>query len=169
MRWFAKTLTGLLLAAALLAVGSYFAVNYAYNQLTQLPPKPTFPNDNPNFIKKNKSKSTGKNITLPQKEDEKPDEDKSGDKSGDKPGEKPKAKEEPKLKPLPTGAFEGRVSYPQGLVLRNSAAQDSGTIGGLEFNETLTVVETSPDGEWQKVRTSKDKEGWVRGGNIQKN
>jgi Bacterial SH3 domain len=165
MRWFAKTFTGLLLAAALLAVGSYFAVNYAYNQLTQLPPKPTFPNDNPNFIKKNKSKSTGKNITLPQKEDEKLDDGKSGD----KPGEKPKAKEEPKLKPLPAVAFEGRVSYPQGLVLRNSAAQDSGTIGGLEFNETLTVVETSPDGEWQKVRTSKDKEGWVRGGNIQKN
>ena len=161
MRWFAKTLTGLLLAAALLAVGSYFAVNYAYNQLTQLPPKPTFPNDNPNFIKKNKSKSIGKNIALPQKDDEKPD--------GDKVGEKPKTKEEPKLKPLPAGAFEGRVSYPQGLVLRNSAAQDSGTIGGLEFNETLTVIETSPDGEWQKVRTNKDKEGWVRGGNIQKN
>lgn len=162
MRWFAKTFTGLLLAAALLAVGSYFAVNYAYSQLTQLPPKPTFPNDNPNFIKKNKSKSTGKNITLPQKDDEKP-----GDKQSGK--DKPKEKEEPKLKPLPAGAFEGRVTYPQGLVLRSSAAQDSGTIGGLEFNETLTVVETSPDGEWQKVRTSKDKEGWVRGGNIQKN
>ena len=161
MRWFAKTLTGLLLAAALLAVGSYFAVNYAYNQLTQLPPKPTFPNDNPNFIKKNKSKSIGKNIALPQKDDEKPDDDNVG--------EKAKAKEEPKLKPLPAGAFEGRVSYPQGLVLRNSAAQDSGTIGGLEFNETLTVIETTTDGEWQKVRTNKDKEGWVRGGNIQKN
>lgn len=162
MRWFAKTFTGLLLAAALLAVGSYFAVNYAYSQLTQLPPKPTFPNDNPNFIKKNKSKSTGKNITLPQKDDEKP-----GDKQSGK--DKPKEKEELKLKPLPAGAFEGRVTYPQGLVLRSSAAQDSGTIGGLEFNEMLTVVETSPDGEWQKVRTSKDKEGWVRGGNIQKN
>lgn len=162
MRWFAKTFTGLLLAAALLAIGSYFAVNYAYNQLMQLPPKPTFPNDNPNFIKKNKSKSTGKNITLPQKDDEKP-----GDKQSGK--DKPKEKEEPKLKPLPAGAFEGRVTYPQGLVLRSSAAQDSGTIGGLEFNETLTVVETSLDGEWQKVRTSKDKEGWVRGGNIQKN
>ena len=162
MRWFAKTFTGLLLAAVLLAIGSYFAVNYAYNQLMQLPPKPTFPNDNPNFIKKNKSKSTGKNITLPQKDDEKP-----GDKQNGK--DKPKEKEEPKLKPLPAGAFEGRVTYPQGLVLRSSAAQDSGTIGGLEFNETLTVVETPLDGEWQKVRTSKDKEGWVRGGNIQKN
>lgn len=162
MRWFAKTFTGLLLAAALLAVGSYFAVNYAYSQLTHLPPKPTFPNDNPNFIKKNKSKSTGKNITLPQKDDEKP-----GDKQSGK--DKPKEKEELKLKPLPAGTFEGRVTYPQGLVLRSSAAQDSGTIGGLEFNEMLTVVETSPDGEWQKVRTSKDKEGWVRGGNIQKN
>ena len=163
MRWFAKTFTGLLLAAALLAVGSYFAVNYAYNQFTQLPPKPTFPNDNPNFIKKNKAQSTGKNITLPQKEGEKPNDEKQGSK------DKPKEQEEPKLKPLPVGAFEGRVSYPQGLVLRSSAAQDSGTIGGLEFNETLTVVETSPDGEWQKVRTSKEKEGWVRGGNIQKN
>ncbi len=156
MRWFAKTFTGLLLAIAVLSVGGYFALNYAYAQFTKLPPKPEFPNDNPNFVKKSKAKPTGKNIPLPDKDAAAPD-------------EKPKEKEASKLKPLPAGAFEGRVTYAQGLVLRDSAGRDSGTIGGVEFNETLTVIETSADGEWQKVRTSKDKEGWVRGGNIQKN
>ena len=161
MRWLAKTVTGLLLAIALLSIGSYFAFNYAIAQLAKLPPKPTFPNDNPNFIKKNKAKPTdkpvGKTVSSAEKDATISEEKIS------------KEKEEKKLKPLPPGAFEGRVSYPQGLVLRDTAGRDSGTLGGVEFNEILTVIETSPDGEWQKVRTSKDKEGWVRGGNIQKN
>jgi Bacterial SH3 domain len=154
MRWLAKTFTGLLLAIAVLSVGGYFALNYAITQFTKLPPKPTFPNDNPNYVKKNKSKSNDKNLTLPKDAPVK---------------EKDKEKEEPKPKPLPAGAFEGRVTFTQGLVLRDAAGRDSGTIGGLEYNESLTVLETSSDGEWQKVRTSKNKEGWVRGGNIQKN
>ncbi len=158
MLWLAKTFTGLLLAIAVLSVGGYFALNYAITQFTKLPPKPTFPNDNPNYVKKNKSKSNDKNLTLPKDLPVK-----------EKDSAKEKDKEESKPKPLPAGAFEGRVTFPQGLVLRDTAGRDAGTIGGLEYNESLTVLETSSDGEWQKVRTSKNKEGWVRGGNIQKN
>ncbi len=160
MRWLAKTFTGLLLAIAVLSVGGYFALNYAITQFTKLPPKPTFPNDNPNYVKKNKSKSNDKNLTPPK------DVPAKVAAQGD---EKVKEKEDPKPKPLPAGAFEGRVTFTQGLVLRDAAGRDSSTIGGLEYNESLTVLETSSDGEWQKVRTSKNQEGWVRGGNIQKN
>jgi hypothetical protein len=166
MRWLAKTFTGLLLAIAVLSVGGYFALNYAITQFTKLPPKPTFPNDNPNYVKKNKSKPNDTNLTLPAKEAAGKE---AGTKTIAQADEKPKEKEDLKPKPLPAGAFEGRVTFTQGLVLRDGAGRDSGTIGGLEYNESLTVLETSSDGEWQKVRTSKNKEGWVRGGNIQKN
>lgn len=161
MRWLAKTFTGLLLALAVLAVGGYFGLNYAIQQLTKAPPKPTFPNDNPNFVKKNKTRSASKNLSLPT-----PSTSPKAGEGKEKDKDKPKEAEK---KPLPPGAFEGTVTYNQGLVLRDAATRDAGTIGGVEFNETLTVLETSSDAEWQKVRTSKGREGWVRGGNIQKN
>jgi Bacterial SH3 domain len=147
MRWLAKTFTGLLLAATLLAVGGYFGVNYLMSQLTKLPPKPTFPNDNPDFLKNNAKKVDPKSTAKP-KESE---------------------KEPAKPKPLPAGAFEGRVTYAEGLVLRDSATRNSPTLGGVEMNEKVTVLETSTDGEWQKIRTVNDKEGWIRGGYVQKN
>jgi len=159
MRWLAKTFTGLLLALALLSVGGYFAFSYVLSQLTKLPPKPTFPNDNPAIAKKMAQKATSKGASLPNKEADKPQEGLAETKS----------LETLKPKPLPTGAFEGTVSYSNGLVLRSGASRDSGTIGGLDFNEKVIVLETSTDGEWQKIRTVTEKEGWIRGGNIQKN
>jgi Bacterial SH3 domain len=147
MRWLAKTFTGLLLAATLLAVGGYFGVNYLMTQLTKLPPKPTFPNDNPEFLKKNAKKADPKSAVKP--------------KEGEKEPAKPK--------PLPPGAFEGRVTYAEGLVLRDSASRGAATLGGVDMNEKVTVLETSTDGEWQKIRTVNDKEGWIRGGYVQKN
>ncbi len=146
MRWLAKTFTGLLLAATLLAVGGYFGVNYLMSQLTKLPPKPTFPNDNPEFLKKNAKKADPKPTAKPKE-----------------------AEKEIAKKPLPPGAFEGRVTYAEGLVLRDSASRSAATLGGVDMNEKVTVLETSTDGEWQKVRTINDKEGWIRGGYVQKN
>lgn len=159
MRWLAKTFTGLLLAATLLAVGGYFGVNYLMAQLTQLPPKPMFPNDNPDFLKKNTKKNDPKSMA------------KESEKSGKKPSEKVTdgEKEAAKPKPLPPGAFEGRVTYGEGLVLRESASKASTTLGGVEFNEKITVLETAADGEWQRVRTNNGKEGWIRGGYVEKN
>jgi hypothetical protein len=154
MRWLAKTFTGLLLAATLLAVGGYFGVNYLMSQLTKLPPRPTFPNDNPEFLKKNSKKANPKSTIKP----------KDGEKSKDEDPEK----EATKPKPLPAGAFEGRVTYAEGLVLRESASRGATTLGGVDMNEKVTVLETSTDGEWQKVRTNNDKEGWIRGGYVQK-
>lgn len=155
MRWLAKTFTGLLLAAVLLSIGGYFGVNYLMSQLTKLPPRPTFPNDNPEFLKKNAKKGDPK----------------SGIKSkeGEKTKETEAEKEPEKPKPLPPGAFEGRVTYPEGLVLRDSASRNSTTLGGVDMNEKVTVLETSTDEEWQKIRTTNNKEGWIRGGYVQKN
>ncbi len=150
MRWLAKTFTGLLLAATLLAVGSYFAFNYLMTQLTKLPPKPTFPNDNPDFVKKNSKPKSSKSAVKP---------DIKQPKDLDK---------EVVKKPLPPGSFEGRVTYSEGLVLRDSSSRGSATIGSVAFNEKVTILETTADNEWQKIRTKNDKDGWIRGGNIQK-
>ena len=150
MRWLAKTFTGLLLAATLLAVGGYFAFNYLMTQLTKLPPKPTFPNDNPDFVKKNNKPQSPKSALKPNNKEPK------------------ELNKEITKKPLPPGSFEGRVTYAEGLILRDGSSRGSSTIGSVAFNEKVTILETTADNEWQKIRTENEKDGWIRGGNVQK-
>lgn len=155
MRWVAKTFVGIFVAVGILVVGGYFAANYLITQFTKLPDRPTFPNDDPNYLK-NQAKAIAK---------PKPSNPSSSDKN-----KATSSNPESKLdKPLPPGAFEGKVIQPIGLVLRQSASLDGAPAGGIGFNEKVVVLESSPDGNWQKVRLmNSDREGWVKGGNIEK-
>jgi Bacterial SH3 domain len=144
MSWFLRTFTGLMIALLILGVGGYFGAQYLLAQLTALPPRPTFPNDNPQYAKKGKKGSAQSDLKI----------------DATKPAEP--------SKPLPAGAFEGRVTQEIGLILRDGPELSSGQIGGVDYNERLVVLETSADKAWQKVRNASGKEGWVRGGNIEK-
>ncbi|MBE9028368.1 SH3 domain-containing protein [filamentous cyanobacterium LEGE 11480] len=138
MGWFLRTFTGLLIAILILGVGGYFAVQYVLAQLTAVPPKPTFPNDNPNYGKKVAKKTA-----------------------------KPPAAKKPK--PLPAGAYKGKVKQPIGLIVRGAPSLRAGQLDGVEYNEPVIVLATSKDGRWEKIRYgSTDKEGWVKAGNTQK-
>lgn len=155
MRWLAKTFVGIFVAIGILAVGGYFAANYLITQFTKLPERPTFPNDDPNYRKSQVKASAKPN----------PSNSPASDKNKSEPSN-PESKSE---KPLPPGAFEGKVIQPIGLVLRQSASLDGAPVGGISFNEKVVVLESSPDGNWQKVRLlNSDREGWVKGGNIDK-
>jgi hypothetical protein len=147
MGWFLRTFTGLLIALLILGVGGFFAVQYVLTQLTASPPRPTFPNDNPNYGKQQASKKDVPPIA----------------KDAD-----PLAAA-PKSKPLPEGAYEGQVKQPVGLIVRNSPELGAGQVDGVEYNEPVIVLSKSKDGLWEKVRYgSSEKEGWVKAGNIQK-
>ncbi|GAB4374434.1 MAG: hypothetical protein Kow00121_18860 [Elainellaceae cyanobacterium] len=75
----------------------------------------------------------------------------------------------PESSPSPSSeGYSARVTQPIGLILRDQPSQDSGQIGGIEFNREITVLEDSPDGEWQRVRLSNGAEGWVKGGNTER-
>jgi hypothetical protein len=155
MRWFAKTLTGFVVAMLILGVSALLGGKYLYAQLTSPPPKPFFPNDNPNYVKQSKKKT-------PKPAEVKKDEEKKTEEK------KPEEKKPEEKKPLPPGAYDARVVQPQGLILRESPEGGSSGSGGVEYNETLTVLETSSDGAWSKLRTSNNREGWVRSGNLEK-
>ncbi|MEM8612055.1 MAG: SH3 domain-containing protein [Cyanobacteria bacterium P01_H01_bin.105] len=59
------------------------------------------------------------------------------------------------------------VTYSAGLLLRTGAGADYETIDGIDYDETVEVLEES--GRWYKVRTSSGAEGWIKGqGNTQK-
>jgi hypothetical protein len=157
MRGFAKFFVGLLVAAFILGSGGYFLFNYAVAKLTTPPPKPIFPNDNPSYKKQAKRSKTpaGKDQAVA---DSAP--------ASSSPNSVPSPVPSPSL---PPGAYMGRVTQPIGLILRDKPEGPATQLGGLEYNEIVAVLETSSDNAWQKVRLLKgDKEGWVKGGNIEK-
>jgi Bacterial SH3 domain len=148
MGWFLRTFTGLLIALLIMGVGGYFAVQYVLSQLTATPPRPTFPNDNPNYSKPVAAKPDAKSPVAA------------------KPDATP---EEAKSKPLPEGAYDAQVKQPVGLIVRNSPELGAGQVDGVEYNEPVIVLSKSKDGLWEKIRYgTSEKEGWVKAGNVQK-
>lgn len=144
MRWSSvlKFFLGVLLAIAILAAGGLVAARVMMARLAVMPPKPMFPNDNP---------------TKPAAKPARP--------AADKPVVE---KQESATKPLPEGAYAAKVSQSIGLIVRDAPSQDGNSISGVDFNERVTVIETSADGTWQKIRLSNNQEGWVRAGNVEK-
>ncbi|MEN9223380.1 MAG: SH3 domain-containing protein, partial [Thermostichus sp. BF3_bins_97] len=67
---------------------------------------------------------------------------------------------------FPPGS-RGRVIEPIGLAIRSQPAADGAYQGGIVVGETVTVLEYSADGRWQRVRRELNgQEGWVRAGNL---
>ncbi|WP_017323862.1 SH3 domain-containing protein [Synechococcus sp. PCC 7336] len=61
----------------------------------------------------------------------------------------------------------GRVVEPIGLALRAEPNVEGAYLGGIAFDETVTILELSGDGRWQRVRRNLNgQEGWVKAGNI---
>ncbi|MBF2097023.1 MAG: SH3 domain-containing protein [Gloeomargaritaceae cyanobacterium C42_A2020_066] len=59
-----------------------------------------------------------------------------------------------------------RVAVEIGLILRD--APNGNRIGGLEYRQEVLILETSPDGNWEKVRSVEGSlEGWVKAGNTE--
>jgi hypothetical protein len=73
------------------------------------------------------------------------------------------------LEDMPTGTYKAIVSWPEGLSLRAGPSTESARLGSLGYKAELTILGTSEDGNWQKVKvTASDREGWIKAGNIQK-
>jgi hypothetical protein len=133
-----KFFLGIVMAVALLAMAGVGATRYLLAQIATPPPKPLYANDP----------------------------------SPQPPGAAPKPTAAPPASPTaPSPVAEGypaRVTQPIGLILRQDPAADASQIGGVEFNQELTVLEDVPDGGWQRVRLANGAEGWVKGGNTER-
>lgn len=59
------------------------------------------------------------------------------------------------------------VVEPLGLFLRSAPDADADRLGGIVQGEAVTLLSTSSDGQWQRVRRELDgTEGWVKAGNL---
>jgi len=90
--------------------------------------------------------------------------------------ESPTAAPAPKASPKPSPeetkretkseGYQARVTWQSGLSLRSEPTSESTRLGGLDYNTKVSVVGTSSDGQWHRVRLSDGREGWIKAGNI---
>lgn len=156
MSWYglAKFVTGFLLAIALLFLAGAATARYVMSRLSELPPRPVFANDpKPKATNPTPTPAT---TTSPAVATPTP--------AAANPTPPPAAT--PAATPSPTEGYTARVNEPIGLIVREKPSRDSAELGGVAYDQTLTVLETSPDGGWQRVRLADGTEGWVRGGNT---
>ncbi len=83
------------------------------------------------------------------------------------PPESPPNSPSPTPTPSPQPNPEGRVIYGDGLRLRDRPSREANALGGVAFDEVVTILERSEDGEWLKVRTQNNLEGWVLAFGVQ--
>ena len=132
---------GFILALIILAGGSVAAALYFVTKLTALPPRPSFTNDQPV-------------VTATQAES-----------PGGTTGEGSAGSDDA----LPPNAYRAKVIWPDGLILRDRPGYEANSIGGLDFNAQVVVLETSSDNEWEKVRIEgSGQAGWIKCGNTER-
>ncbi len=158
-----KYVLGFVLAIAVLIGGGVATALYFMNRTAIPPTKPVFANDSAE-VKAQAPKTPGAS----------PDPTPSSNanvEDSPKPNPTPTKSSQTaeSTKPLPDGAYRGRVTWSQGLSLRAEPSSDAQRVGGVGFNQKIFVLEESPDKVWQKIRLEgSDKEGWVKTGNTQK-
>lgn len=141
----AKFVLGFLLAIAILFFAGVSTARYLINRLSALPPRPVFPNDAP-------APDVPATSTPPATGTEQPVASPS---------------DTPAPSPAAAQTYNARVTQPVGLVVRAEPSRESEALGGLDYNQDVVVLQSSPDGEWLRVRLNDGSEGWIKAGNTQ--
>lgn len=152
-----KLILGFILAIAVL-LGTGLTVALYFVNRTAIPPtKPIFANDNPSL--KNQTTKEAKDKSAPTLVTE--------SKPETSPTPTPTATNS--AEELPPGAYQGRVTWSEGLSLRAKPSQDSEKVGGVTFNQKIIVLEENSDKTWVRIRIEGgEQEGWVKVGNIER-
>lgn len=145
---------GFILAIALLIGGGVSVALYFVSKVSTLPPKPIFANDTATVKAKTPTASTtAKNTTVPTTQ----------------PSAIPTPSEISPQPALEPGAYEARVTWSEGLILRSEPNIDAERIGSAGYNQQIRVLEESIDKNWQRIRLDdSEQEGWVKAGNIER-
>jgi hypothetical protein len=146
-------LIGFVLGISLLVGSGAAAAYYFFTKLAATPPKPTFAEEQPQESPVSQPVSSPVAANSPQAQ---------------QPSPSPTPSESPTPE-LPPGAYKARVTWPEGLSLRDGPSLEANRIGGVAFNREIIILEVSSDQNWQKVRfPNSDRECWVKAGNVEK-
>ncbi|GAB4172969.1 MAG: hypothetical protein Fur006_01970 [Coleofasciculaceae cyanobacterium] len=146
-----KFILGFFIGILFLAFCGVGAAYYFWTKLSVTPAKPIFAEEQP------KKSPAAKQASVTQASKPKP---------SNKPTPTPSVSA---TKQLPPGAYKARVTWPEGLSLRDAPNLGSNRIGGVAANQQVFILRQSDDGKWQQVRLVEgEQEGWIRAGNTQK-
>lgn len=146
----AQFILGVIVGVGLLAVGSLATARYLVEQFTITPPRPVFAEEQP------QPEPEAAQAKVAQAND-----------SQTQAATPPVTQPEPSPSPSPEPGVAARVTWPQGLIVRGAPSVDAGSIGGVDFDVAVQIIETSADGNWEKI-TWENGEGWVKAGNLAK-
>jgi cytoskeletal protein RodZ len=161
-----KLILGFVLAIAVL-LGSGLTIALYFVNRTAIPPaRPKFANDNPQ-TKPDKRKVTQVKATSTPKPT--PSSTASPTPSFTTSPTSPTSTPTESPDSLPPGAYQGIVTWSQGLSMRDQPTLDAQSVGGVGANQKVIILEESPDKNWQKIRIEgTDKEGWVKARNTKR-
>jgi hypothetical protein len=142
---------GFVLAIALLFLAGAGLTRYMLTRLATSPPRPSFTNDpSPSPAAKASSPVASSPVASPAS-----------------PVASPSPSPIPSPSPSPIG-YRARVTQLIGLKVRQEPNADAATVGGVEYNQEITILEDSPDGGWQKIQIAGGTAGWIKSGNTTK-
>ncbi len=130
-----KFVCGVAIALLVISLAGAATARYFFTQLSTLPERPVYDNDAPA-----KASAPTETAAAPPP-----------------PAANPPAAPAAESQVL----FKASVTYGAGLLVRTGAGADHATIDGVDYNETVEVLEES--GRWYRVRTRKGVEGWIKG------
>jgi hypothetical protein len=149
-----QVILGIIVGLVVLATAGAAAGYYFLARLGITPPKPLFSEEAP------------KQPSEPQADAPAPSVKAETPKEEAQESETPSPQKPEELEP---GAYKARVTWSEGLSLRDGPESEAERIGGIAYNEELIVIQESEDGRWQKVRTpGSDRQGWIKSGNVEK-
>ncbi|MBT9314277.1 SH3 domain-containing protein [Leptothoe spongobia] len=144
-----KFVCGVAIALLVISLAGAATARYFLTQLSSLPERPVYEND----AKPKPAADAPKADTAPQPK-----------------AEQPAAETEANIAsetPDPQGLYQVKITYGSGLLIRSGPGNEYGTIGGIDYDETVDVLEESGE-RWFKIRFD-GVEGWIKGkGNTQR-
>ena len=147
----AKFIIGFFVGIFILATSGVVAAYYFWTKLSITPAKPIFAEEQP------KKAPTAKKVSNVQASNSKPK---------SQPASTPS---QPPAQELPPGAYKARVTWSEGLSMRDAPSSDSNRVGGVMFNQEVIVLKQSDDQRWQQVRLAEGEQvGWIKAGNTEK-
>ncbi len=144
-----KFILGLILAMLIMTLVGASMLRYFMARNAELPERPTYTNDLP------EEPQTAVSVPAsPSEADQLPAETSL----------EVEAELEPEPKPLAEGTYSAVVTQPVGLILRAGPGTDYENIGGIGYQESITVI--GEDSGWLNVQLSSGEEGWIKDGNV---
>ena len=181
--WLLSLVLGWAIAGILLLSGAAIMARYIVAQIATLPDKPTYARDdlNPNtaIAQAPPDSRTLPVRTAPSPAPQPPTSPKASPvpqpatgrpvtqlavQTSSSQGDRPSPNAGP-VPVLPEGAYQARVTYPRGLVVRSIPSRRGDRLTGVYKQQTIVVLKNSEDGQWQRVRVLETgQEGWVING-----